>query len=81
MAAQAGLCLAWSETPEDTFCHDEAHMYLCCLTLDYEFQRNIMYFCMLLCPKNSSFNSFLYVCCICKSSVIFFHLTLTDDVE
>ena len=25
MAAQAGLCLAWSETPEDTFCHDEAH--------------------------------------------------------
>ena len=20
MAAQAGLCLAWSETPEDTFC-------------------------------------------------------------
>ena len=26
VAAQAGLCLAWSETPEDTFCHDEAHM-------------------------------------------------------
>ena len=21
VAAQAGLCLAWSETPEDTFCH------------------------------------------------------------
>ena len=28
MAAQAGLCLAWSETPEDTFSHDEAHMDL-----------------------------------------------------
>ena len=28
VAAQAGLCLALSETPEDTFCHDEAHMYL-----------------------------------------------------
>ena len=27
MAAQAGLCLAWSETPEDTFCRVEAHMY------------------------------------------------------
>ena len=22
MAAQAALCLAWSETPEDTFSHD-----------------------------------------------------------
>ena len=27
MAAQAGLCQAWSETPEDTFSHDEAHMF------------------------------------------------------
>ena len=26
MAAQVTLCLAWSETPEDTFSHDEAHM-------------------------------------------------------
>ena len=26
MAAQVGLCLAWSETPEDTFCHDKAQM-------------------------------------------------------
>ena len=25
MAAQACLCLAWSETPEDTFCHVVAH--------------------------------------------------------
>ena len=24
MAAQAGLCLAWSETPEDAFCRDVA---------------------------------------------------------
>ena len=28
VAAQAGLCLAWSETPEDTFSRDEAHFYL-----------------------------------------------------
>ena len=26
VAAQADLCLAWSETPEDTFCHVEAHL-------------------------------------------------------
>ena len=26
MAAQAGLCLAWSETPEDTFSHGVAQM-------------------------------------------------------
>ena len=25
VAAQAGLCLAWSETPEDTFCRVVAH--------------------------------------------------------
>ena len=25
VAAQTGLCLAWSETPEDTFCHAVAH--------------------------------------------------------
>ena len=24
VAAQSGLCLAWSKTPEDTFWHDEA---------------------------------------------------------
>ena len=28
MAAQARLCLAWSETPEDTFSHGLAHMYM-----------------------------------------------------
>ena len=27
MAAQAGLCLALSETPEDTFCRVVAHIY------------------------------------------------------
>ena len=27
VAAQAGLCLAWSETPEDTFCRVVAHIY------------------------------------------------------
>ena len=28
MAAQNGLYLAWLETPEDTFCHVVAHVYL-----------------------------------------------------
>ena len=28
MAAQAGLCLAWSETPEDTFCHVASPIYM-----------------------------------------------------
>ena len=28
MAAQAGLCLAWSETPEDTFSPGVAHINL-----------------------------------------------------
>ena len=28
VAVQASLSLTWSETPEDTFSHDEAHMYL-----------------------------------------------------
>ena len=26
VAEQAGLSLTWSETPEDTFCHDEAQI-------------------------------------------------------
>ena len=26
VAKQAGLSLTWSDTPEDTFSHDEAHM-------------------------------------------------------
>ena len=28
MAAQVGLCLAWSETPEDRFCRVVAHVIL-----------------------------------------------------
>ena len=28
MAAQAGLCLAWLETPEDMFCRVVAHLHL-----------------------------------------------------
>ena len=31
MAAQAGLCLTWSETPEDTFSHGVAHMNATCV--------------------------------------------------
>ena len=27
VAAQASLSLTWSETPEDTFSHDDAHKY------------------------------------------------------
>ena len=27
VAAQAGFCLAWSETPEATFCHVAAQIY------------------------------------------------------
>ena len=27
VAVQAGLCLAWSETPEDTFSYGVAHLY------------------------------------------------------
>ena len=27
VAEQVSLCLAWSETPEDTFCHGVAHLY------------------------------------------------------
>ena len=27
VAAQTGLCQAWSETPEDTFCRVVAHIY------------------------------------------------------
>ena len=29
MAAQSGLCLAWSETPENTFCRVVAQLYFC----------------------------------------------------
>ena len=29
VAAQAGLCLAWSETPKDTFCHVMAQIHVC----------------------------------------------------
>ena len=39
VAEQAGLSLTWSETPEDTFSHDEAHLFsgfqkLCCTFYD-----------------------------------------------
>ena len=27
VAEQASLCLTWSKTPEDTFSHDEAHLF------------------------------------------------------
>ena len=41
MAAQAGLCLAWSETPEDTFCRVVAHSLIYSLTnQNYHVQNN-----------------------------------------
>ena len=36
VSEQAGLSLTWSETPEDTFSHDEAHVY-------FEQYRNFMH--------------------------------------
>ena len=30
VAEQAGLSLTWSETPDDTFSHDEAQIYFFC---------------------------------------------------
>ena len=39
MAAQAGLCLAWSETPEDTFCHVVAQ-----INIEY----NVMFLCIII---------------------------------
>ena len=35
VAAQAGLCLAWSETPADTFCRVVAHMKLLLTSLKW----------------------------------------------
>ena len=46
MAAQAGLCLAWSETPEDTFSYDEAQLskflsYNICTVMVLSFRTDI----------------------------------------
>ena len=37
--AQAGLCLAWSETPEDTFCRVVAQMDDIMLYLKHKYRR------------------------------------------
>ena len=37
MAEQAGLCLAWLETPEDTFWHDEAQCVTVPLSCSFDF--------------------------------------------
>ena len=34
VAEQASLSLTWSETPEDTFSHDEARLYSFCLQME-----------------------------------------------
>ena len=46
MAAQAGLSLAWSETPEDTFCRVVAQKYPLMIT------KNIPYLVPCLLPQN-----------------------------
>ena len=47
VAAQAGLCLAWSETPEDTFSHDDAHIYeIKNIKLPYSISRCSMGVCL-----------------------------------
>ena len=35
IAEQASLSLTWSETPEDTFSHDEAHIQRQCVFDNY----------------------------------------------
>ena len=41
VAEQAGLCLTWSQTPEDRFSHDEAHIYFQWTT----YQNTLQYGC------------------------------------
>ena len=41
MAAQVGMCLGWSETPEDTFSHGVAHMPLVQNVLFLNFENKI----------------------------------------
>ena len=45
MAAQVGLCLTWSETPEDTFYHDEAHLFILKFSLSVAMVINQMHTC------------------------------------
>ena len=44
VAAQAGLCLAWSETPEDTFCRVVAHVYSCMESHSFHYLSNSFLF-------------------------------------
>ena len=47
VAAQAGLCLTWSETPEDTFSHDDAYIYeIKNIKLPYSISRCSMGVCL-----------------------------------
>ena len=41
VAEQAGLSLTWSETPEDTFSHDEAQLMKMNRTVTYNIQQNL----------------------------------------
>ena len=47
VAAQASLCLAWSETPEDTFCRVVAHFLVCYVQLPIEL--SAWYFVLIVC--------------------------------
>ena len=53
VAAQAGLCLTWSETPEDMFSHGEAHMKCECFVLHVELDKKKMSHAMRKCVFGS----------------------------
>ena len=55
MAAQVGLCLAWSETPKDTFSRGVAHVFSCitiCQVLKKLFEHEAAVFKLL--PRDSA---------------------------
>ena len=43
VAEQASLSLTWSKTPEDTFSHDEAHLFTCYI---YTYHDLIFMYCL-----------------------------------
>ena len=49
VAAQASLSLTWSETPEYTFSHDEAHINICLLNIIVAYTCLVLF---LFCNRN-----------------------------
>ena len=55
VAEQVSLCLAWSETPpEDTFCHDEAHIIMTTAENNQNFNSHWLYENKSLCDSADS---------------------------